>query len=340
VSELDVAVLGGGNWGTSLAHLAALNGCRAQLWMRDADVAAAVNERHENPHYLPGYTLHPGVHATTDLEEAVRGKPLVLFVLPSKITRAVASEAGAFLTGNQVVLSATKGLERETLKRISQVLREETCVRKVGALSGPNLAKEILAGQPSATVVASHFKEVIEVSARMLHGRLFRIYGNTDLRGVELAGALKNVMAIACGVAHGLGFGHNVSSMLITRGMAEIQRLGVGLGADAHTFSGLAGIGDMIATCSSELSRNFRVGLGLARGQDLDTILEELGETAEGVNTTGVALQLGREARMALPITEGVQQLLFTDATPADVMEDLMTRAARYEIDFDYSAEV
>jgi len=336
----SVAVLGGGSWGSMLAHLAASNGAETLLWLRDEAVARAIDEESRNPRYLGDTPLDERLGATTDLEEAVRGTPLVIFAVPSSASRAVAGAAGEFLTGDQVVLSAIKGLEPETFVTMSEVLREETCARKLGAVSGPNLAKEILAGQPSATVVASRYTEVIELGAEMLHGPLFRIYGQSDIKGVELAGALKNVIAIACGVAAGLGFGHNVRALIVTRGLAEVQRLGVHLGADALTFSGLAGIGDMIVTCSSELSRNFRVGKGLAEGRELDGIVEDLGEVAEGINTTRVAHELARREGVAMPITEGVATLLAGDATAQEIMEDLMTRAARYEIDFDYSAEL
>jgi glycerol-3-phosphate dehydrogenase (NAD(P)+) len=336
----DVAVLGGGSWGTILAHLAAHNEQETLLWLRDADVARAINEEHQNPRYLPGHELHGALRATTSLEEAVRGVPVLIFAIPSKVSRRVASDAGAFMTGDQVVLSAAKGLEPETFVTMSEALGEETCARKLGAISGPNLAKEILAGQPSATVIASPFREVIVRGAQALHSAKFRIYGSQDLKGVELAGALKNVIAIACGIAHGLGFANNVRAMIVTRGLAEIQRMGVRLGADPLTFSGLAGFGDLLVTCSSELSRNFRVGLGLSAGKALDTILDELGEVAEGVNTTRVALALSQAEGVAMPITEAVHQILFEGGAVPEVMDELMSRAARYEIDFDYTAEV
>ena len=336
----DVAVVGGGSWGTILASLAAHNGQATTLFLRDDEVARAINEEHRNPRYLPGHDLDERLRATTSLEEAVRGTPVLVFAIPSKAFRRVAAAAGEFMTGDQVVLSASKGLEPETFLTMSQVLGRETCARKLGAVSGPNLAKEILAGQPSATVIASSFREVIVRGADALHSDKLRIYGSQDLLGVELAGALKNVIAIACGIAQGLGFGHNVRAMIVTRGMAEIQRLGVSLGADPLTFSGLAGYGDLLVTCSSELSRNFRVGLGLAQGKGLDEILQALGEVAEGVNTTRVALALAQQQGVVLPITEGVGHVLFDGGTVAAVMDDLMSRAARYEIDLDYTAEV
>lgn len=335
-----VTVLGGGSWGTMLAHLAARAGRRATLWVRDEAARDELNATRTNRRYLGDAVLAPGVRATCDLGEAVKGASVVAFVLPSSAFRAVARSAGDFVTGDQVLLSATKGLEPGTFLRMSDVLLEETCARKVGALSGPNLAKEILKGQPSATVVASRFKEVIARGARAFHGPEFRVYGNQDVKGVELAGALKNVVAIGSGIAHGLGLGMNVRALVMTRGLSEVQRLGVKLGADPLTFSGLAGIGDMIVTCGSELSRNFRVGLGLARGRALPDILAELGEVAEGVNTTKVALALARQQGVPMPIAEAVGQLLFERAAAADVVAALMATPARYEIDWDYTAEV
>lgn len=335
-----VAVLGGGSWGTMLAHLSAVAGRKVTLWVRDPVQCAEVNDQRGNARYLPGVKLADGLSASTDLERAVRGAAVVTYAIPSGAFRDVARRTGDFVTGDQVLLSATKGLEPKSFSRMSDVLLAETCARKVGAISGPNLAKEILKGQPSATVVASRFREVIQKGAHAFHGPSFRVYGNPDLGGVELAGALKNVIAIGCGIAQGLGLGHNVRALVITRGLAEVQRLGVKLGADPLTFSGLAGIGDMIVTCSSELSRNFRVGLGLAQGKPLDEIVAGLKETAEGINTTRVALELARSKSVPLPITEGVGRVLFEGAKPQQVMTDLMAVAARYEIDFDYTAEV
>ncbi len=340
MSAERVAVLGGGSWGTILAHLAALNGAETLLWMRNADAAAELNEQHTNTRYLGEKTLAESLRATTDLEEAVRGADLLICAVPSSAIRRVAADAGAFLTGDQVVLSATKGLEPESFKRMTEVLRAETCALKLGAISGPNLAKEIVGGQPSATVVASRFRQVVALAAKVLHGNSFRVYGSHDLKGVELAGALKNVIAIVSGLAYGMEFGQNVRAMIVTRGLAEIQRLGVKLGANPLTFSGLAGVGDLIVTCGSQLSRNFRVGKGLAAGKSLETILEELGEVAEGINTTRVARELAKREGVAMPITESLASLLFEGVSVHEVLEDLMTRKARFEIDFDYSAEV
>ena len=335
-----VCVLGGGSWGTMLAHLAGLAGTETLLYMRSEERVDELNVQSTNSRYLGDTPLCDKVRGTTELEEAVSGAALVIFCVPSYATRKIAGLAGEFLTGDQICLSATKGLEPETFQRMSEVIRQETCIKKVGAISGPNLAKEIVAGQPSATVVASRYTEAIRAGATYLHGDTFRVYGNTDVAGVELAGALKNVIAIASGCVSGLGYGVNVRAALVTRGLAEIQRLGVKLGSDPLTFSGLAGIGDLMVTCGSELSRNFRVGRGIAAGKSLDAICEELGEVAEGINTTRVANALAKQEGVAMPITEGVGLLISGQATPQEVLADLMTRAARYEIDFDYSAEV
>ncbi|HZU95234.1 MAG TPA: NAD(P)H-dependent glycerol-3-phosphate dehydrogenase [Planctomycetota bacterium] len=335
-----VAVLGSGSFGTTVAHVIASTGRTCWLWGRDAEVTAAINEKHKNPRYFSDRALAPTIRATSELEEAARNAQVVVVAVASSAFREVTKSLGDFVTGDQILLSATKGLEPRTHKRMSEILKEETCAKKVGAVSGPNIAKEILVGQPAATVVASRFKDAIEISAHLLSGPRFRVYGNSDLVGVELAGALKNVIAIASGVATGLELGDNTRSLLITRGLAEIQRLGVKLGADPLTFSGLAGIGDLFVTCTSPLSRNHRVGAGLAKGEKLPQILERLGEVAEGVNTAKVCRELMVEKQVAMPIAESVYKLLYEDLSAKDVLEDLMTRRQRYEIDFDYSFEM
>jgi len=251
--------------------------------------------------------------------------------IPSHGFRAVLTHAADYLQGDQVVLSATKGFEESTGLRMTEVLRDESCVRKVGAISGPNLAREIVAGQPAATVVASRYEEVIQRGARLLHGPGFRVYGNRDVVGCEVGGALKNIVAIASGVSHGLGFGANTKSLLMTRGLAEIARFGTLMGAEAETFAGLAGMGDLIVTCSSELSRNFRVGLGLASGKSVDEVLGGMVEVAEGVRTTRVALVIAERLGASLPIAEGVARLLYDGASTKEVLVELMTRRAKFE---------
>jgi glycerol-3-phosphate dehydrogenase (NAD(P)+) len=326
-----VAVLGGGSWGTGLAHILATHGYDTLLWLRDKKTAKEVNTRHTNRRYLKGGSLHDGVRATVDLRAAVSHAEVILVVIPSKAFRAIASEIGGHITGDQVLISATKGLEGEGLTRMTQILQEETCARKVGALSGPNLAAEVVAGHPSATVVASYFEEVIEKADRLLAGPRFKLYGNTDLVGVELAGALKNIYAIAGGVSAGLGFGDNTRSALITRGLSEMSRLGELFGADRLTFQGLAGVGDLVATCSSTLSRNHTVGRHLSTGEPLEQIVENLGMVAEGVNTTRAVHSFALAHGVDMPIAAAVHRLLFEGATPELALAELMERPSRYE---------
>ncbi len=325
------SVIGGGSWGTALAHILGTHGYETLLWMRNEDTVREINTERTNRRYLGDAAIDPGVEATTDLGRTATHAELLLIVVPSKVFREVAFELGNHVTGDQILISATKGLQEDGMKRMSEILREETCCRKVGALSGPNLAKEVLNGHPTSTVVASAFEEVIGKAERMLGGPRFRVYGNFDVVGVELAGALKNIYAIAGGVAAGLGFGANTQSALITRGLAEMGRFGTRFGADPSTFQGLAGVGDMIATCTSTLSRNHTVGRLLAEGGALDEIVASLGMVAEGVATTRAVHQFARRERIYMPIAEAVHRMLFEDATPESALTTLMERASRYE---------
>lgn len=327
-----VAVLGGGSWGTALSHVFASQGAETLLWLRDAQRADEINARHTNERYAPGRALSERLVATTDLEAAVRFAPLVLVVIPSKALRAVARQIGDHVSGDQILVSATKGLELEGLKRMSQVLREETCARKVGALSGPNLSAEVLAGHPSATVVASRFEEVIEATAELLAAPTLRVYGSFDIVGVELAGALKNIVAIAAGVSAEMGHGANTLALIVTRGLAEMARFGAAVGAKPLTFEGLAGIGDLVATAGSPLSRNHTVGRRLARGEGLDEIVTKLGMVAEGVNTTRVVHEHARRLGVDMPIAAGMHRLLFEGAAVEEVLSELMGRPSLYEV--------
>ena len=324
-------VLGGGQWGTALAHVLAEAGCRTMLWMRDVDRAAEINDGHTNERYLSGHAIHERVEAVTDIGLAASHARTIVVAIPSKSLRSVARELGDHVTGDQILISATKGLEVETLTRMSEILREETCVLKLGALSGPNLAIEIMDGQPAGTVVASRFEEVIEAAERMMAGRRLRIYGNFDIVGVELSGALKNVVAIAAGACTGLGFGANTLSTLMTRGMAEISRFGERLGAERATFVGLAGIGDLITTCTSPLSRNHTVGRRLAAGQNLTQIRDEMHMVAEGVNTAQALKRHADRLDVEMPIAEAVYGVLFEDRSIQDALDSLMLRRSRYE---------
>ena len=333
MSRETVSILGGGSWGTTLAHLFALNGHDVLLWARRQEQVTQLNDAHTNERYLPGFTLHEGVRGTHRLDAAMSHSPFVVVAVPSHALRELAFEMGQYASGDQILVSATKGLEKDTFSRMTEVLREETCCKKVGSLSGPNLAREIMAGQPAATVIASRYHEVIEEGARLLASSMFKVYGNDDVVGVELCGALKNIMAIASGVSAGLGLGDNSQAMLITRGLAEIRRVGEAAGANSLTFSGLAGVGDLMATCASSLSRNHQVGFRLGKGESLGHILDTMIQVAEGVNTARVAKAYSELLRVEMPITTGVCQLLFEGISPQAVIRELMTRRSTYEID-------
>ncbi|MFO0747684.1 MAG: NAD(P)H-dependent glycerol-3-phosphate dehydrogenase [Myxococcota bacterium] len=330
-SDKVVTVLGGGSWGTALAHVMAVSGAKVLLWMRSDDRVAEVNEQHTNSRYLKDKKIHPDVVATADLERAAKFAETIIVAIPSANFRSVAYELGDFVTGDQVLVSATKGFEAEHLTRMSDLLREETCCRKIGAISGPNLADEVMENMPTATVVASPYHEVIEKTAALLAGPTMRVYGNHDLVGVEVHGALKNIVAIAAGAAAGMNLGQNSMAMLLTRGLAEISRFAEALGADRMTALGLAGLGDLIATCNSPLSRNNSLGRKLAEGKTLTQAQAESIKVAEGVNTTFAAAKHASRLGVDMPITRGIHKVLFENAKPHEVLAGLMSRANRYE---------
>ena len=332
-STPTVGVLGGGSWGTAIAHLCRLNGQRTLLWLRDQAVSEAIRKDSCNPRYLPDFKLAEGIETTDDLAEVASRCELIFVVVPTKVLREVARALGDSLRADHILVTCSKGLEPGSAKRMTEILREETCCLRVGALSGPNLAAEILKGDPSATVVASRYDEVIARATGVLMGPRFRVYGNRDVLGVELGGALKNVIAIAAGVSSGLGFGDNTKALLITRGLAEIRRLGVRLGADPMTFAGLAGVGDLMVTCASALSRNHQVGFRLAQGQSLGEIRDAMRQVAEGVNTATVAKALGERYDVPMHITGAVHGLLNDGRKPGEVLSGLMALEAMYEID-------
>jgi glycerol-3-phosphate dehydrogenase (NAD(P)+) len=328
-----VGVLGGGAWGTTIAHLLGGNGHDVLLWMRDGARAAEVNERRTNEKFTGRLPLSPRIRATTEMEECVRRARVIFCAIPLKGLREVAYKLGEHATGDQIVISCSKGIEGGTRRRPTEILKEESCVKKVGVLSGPNLAIEIMKGQPSAAVLASRFREVCECARELIMGPRFRVYDSDDVVGVEIAGALKNVVALGAGISDGLGFGDNAKAALLTRGLAEIQRYGVKVGANPHTFGGLAGVGDLVATCASRLSRNHQVGERLGRGERLDAILASMTQTAEGVPTTRALIPHARELKIDMPLTEGLYKVLFEGLAPLDALAALMTRPAQHELE-------
>jgi len=331
----DAVVLGAGGWGTALALLLAGTGRRVGLWARRQEFAAELREVRENRPYLPGVPLPAGVYPTGDLGTALQGVELVVLAVPSHGLREIVRRAAPHLAARVTLVSATKGLESETNRRMSQVIVEELgpLARRLAVLSGPNFSAEVARGQPTATVVAASSGEVAEEVQEAFMSPRFRVYTNPDVIGVELCGALKNVYAIAAGVSDGLGLGDNARAAVITRSLAEMSRLGVALGAQPLTFAGLAGLGDLVLTCTGSLSRNRRAGLRLGRGEPVKEVLNASGMVIEGVHTAVAACDLGRRLGLRMPIAEQVVEVLFHGKAPAEAVSALMTRERRHEIE-------
>jgi glycerol-3-phosphate dehydrogenase (NAD(P)+) len=329
-----VGVLGAGAWGTVLANLAAGNGHDVSLWCRRPELAEQIARERRNVAYLPDAALHPAVRPTADLSEALGGAALVLSAVPSHGTREVATRAAVAIEREAIVVSATKGIENETLLRMTQVFEQVLPAplhARLGVLSGPSFAREVSAGCPTAVTLAARDEALADEARRYLAGPRLRIYTSTDVVGAELGGALKNVIAIAAGAAESLGAGANGRAALITRGMAEIFRLGGALGAEPLTLSGLAGMGDLILTCTSATSRNYRIGLELGRGLALSVILADMREVAEGVRTAKSAYDLARRAGVEMPIVNEVYAILYKGKSPASALSDLMSRESKAE---------
>lgn len=326
-SESTVAVLGAGSWGTMLAHLVAPNVRSVRFWVRNEERARSLNATRANPDYFSDVQLAPNVLALSTVERLFEAPiQAVIWALPSDVCRQQAKVLASSFQGDEIILHATKGVEEGTLKRMTEVLEEELPCARVGVISGPNLAAEVAKGQPAATVVASKFPEVIEAGRAILGSERFRVYGAEDVAGVEWAGTLKNIYAIASGICDGLQLGMNTKSMLLTRGLSEMARFGKVMGTEVETFLGLAGVGDLLATCSSVTSRNYRVGQGLARGETLEKILDELGSTAEGVRTTLSVYEFAQKRGIELPIVGAIYMLLKNQINVGDVLKGLLSR--------------
>lgn len=326
-----IAVLGSGCWGTTLSLLLHRNGHDVTLWSWSPDEASRITRTRQNP-YLPGFHIPNRIRITGSMDEALGGAEAVVFATISDSAAEVAGSMKNYLAPGIPVICATKGLSSKTRLTMTQTIGNAVGGRNpLVALSGPNLAIEIANGQPSASTAACTDETCARQAQELLMSNTLRIYTNTDVIGVELAGALKNVIAIGAGISDGLGFGDNTKAALLTRGLAEITRLGVKLGASQATFMGLSGIGDLMATCASPLSRNRRVGLALAAGKPLETILKDLGQVAEGVPTTAAARQLGIENGVLMPITEEVHSVLFSGKPAGEAVAALMTREPKDE---------
>jgi len=328
----SVAILGAGSWGTALALLLGKKGVQVTLWARDASLAEAICREKQNPRYLPGFTLPPAVHPTHDLAEAVHIAQVLVFAVPAGALREVASAVREQLASARLVISAAKGLEADG-NRPSQVLQTtlgDGC-GDIVVLSGPNLALELAREIPTATVVASASPKAAKRAQTLFMHPSFRVYTNRDVTGVELGGALKNVLAIGAGISDGMGFGDNSKAAFITRGLAEMVRLGVALGAEERTFMGLSGVGDLFATAASHLSRNWRVGHGLAQGKPLAQILQELKQVAEGVPTTFAVCGLAERLGIEMPIAQTIRAVLDGRLNPSDAIRELMLRTPKDE---------
>lgn len=334
-SEMEkICVLGAGSWGTTLAHILAEKGFDISLWVREADLYQIIKRTRENTFFLPGIKLAQNIMPTNSVKEAVQDRAVIVCVVPSHGVRDVFIETVDILSKDAIVVSASKGLEQETLLTVSQVLKQtlpKVIHKNLSVLSGPTFAKEVSRKLPTAICVASNKKAAAEKVQQLFNTNSFRVYTNDDMIGVELGGILKNVIAIAAGISDGLGLGMNARAALITRGLAEISRLGVSMGADAATFAGLSGLGDLVLTCTGELSRNRSVGIMIGKGKKLPDILSEMKMVAEGVKTAEAAYGLAKKHGVEMPITEQVYRVLYENKSPKDAVMDLMTRRLKEE---------
>lgn len=333
----SVGVIGAGSWGTALAGVLAGNGHEVHLWSFEEEIARQIRQERENKTFLPGVSLHPSIKPTTELRDVVDQKDFLILAVPSHFFRQVLHRIQPFLPlvkKECLWISATKGIENDSLKTMTHLLLEVFGPEQrpfIGCLSGPTFAKEVAREIPTAVTLASTREKTAEKAQRFLSNGYFRVYTNGDLLGVELGGALKNVIALAAGISDGLGFGHNTRAALITRGLAEICRLGEKMGAQRTTFFGLAGIGDLVLTCTGDLSRNRSVGLRLGKGEKLASILSTMTMVAEGVKTTRAAYELAIREHIEMPIVSQIYSILYEDSDPRRAVKELMTRDLKAE---------
>jgi glycerol-3-phosphate dehydrogenase (NAD(P)+) len=332
-ASMRVTVLGGGSFGTAIANLASRNGCDTRMFIRDAAVAKDMQETRRNQRYLPDFEMDKNLSFTNDLEFAVRDRDLILVAIPSSNFREVLRQVAPFMTG-QVVVSLTKGIEPDSFALMSDIIRQELPQVAYGVLSGPNLAKELMAGLPAGTVIASPSEAVRAAVHKALASALFRVFANTDVQGVELGGALKNIYAVAMGMGAAYNLGENTRSMLLTRALAEMSRFAVKLGANPLTFLGLSGVGDLIATCSSPLSRNYQIGLALGHGKTLEEAIKELGQTAEGINTIRQVRAQAKVLDVYMPITCALYEVIYEGKPPLGIALALMQTGHRSDVEF------
>lgn len=340
VVDFNIGVIGAGSWGTALAQLLGTKGYVLDLWVYETDICSEIKTQRSNSIFLPGVPLSKNITPTNDLGTAVSNKDLLLIVVPSHVMRPVATQIAGLLPPDVdvTIVTASKGIEDDTFLTMSGVLQDclpRLAPRNFCALSGPSFAKEVARGVPTAVTVAASDKAVAEIVQQVFATQRFRVYTSNDLLGIELGGAVKNVIALAAGMIDGLGLGLNTRAALITRGLAELRRLGVKLGASSATFAGLAGIGDLILTCTGDLSRNHTVGCKLGQGMSLQEILADMRMVAEGVKTTLSVYHLSQKAQVDMPITREVYNILYEGASPKDAVYRLMSRDLKQELDED-----
>ncbi len=329
-----IGVIGAGAWGTALAMLLADQGHDVTLWMYEKDLAEETSRTRENRVYLPGFTLPASIQVTSSLEAAVKNKGLILSVVPSHTVRAVTKQMADFLPADAIIVSASKGIEIETLMPLSEIFKDvlpEKFHDRLCFLSGPSFAKEVAQKFPTAVALASYDQVVAKTVQGIFSNSCFRVYTNPDVIGVELAGSIKNVVAIAAGVLEGMGYGYNTMAALLTRGLAEMARLGIAMGGNIQTFSGLAGMGDLVLTCTGGLSRNRTLGTRLGKGEKLADIMSGMKTVAEGVKTAKAARELARKYGVPMPIVDEVYQLLYEGKDPKAAVKDLMSRELKGE---------
>ena len=328
-------VFGAGSFGTAIASVLAHTFDEVILWGRDPATIAALNEQHENPGYLPGLKLSPKIRGTTDLQEAAQGAELVAVATPSQATRDLMSKVATFVPSHVPVVSVAKGIENETLLTMTEVLEQclpESYHPSIAVLSGPSFAKEMVLGMPTVVTIASRWEKTAKKAQALFSSEKFRAYTSTDVMGVQVGGSLKNVIAIAAGMGDGMGLGHNTRAAIITRGLAEISRIAMRMGANPLTLSGLAGMGDLVLTCTGELSRNRKVGMELGKGRSLDEILKEMKQVAEGVKTAKSAKDLSTKLGVELPICDQVYRIAYEGKSPKAAVLDLMVRSPKSEL--------
>ncbi|MBL4783357.1 MAG: NAD(P)H-dependent glycerol-3-phosphate dehydrogenase [Porticoccaceae bacterium] len=329
-----ITVLGGGSFGTAIANMIASNGHPVTLWMRDADNARHCMEVGENTPYLPGYKLDPNLQVSADVNAALAGAEVVFFSIPSKAFRGVCQQVAGLIPPKTMVVSTVKGIEGESFSLMSEILAEELDSPRIGVISGPNLAREVAAREITATVIASDEPAVCATVQEILQTAFFRVYANSDRYGVELAGALKNIYAIAAGMAASLQVGQNSVGVLITRSLAEMTRFAAHLGADPMTFLGLSGVGDLFVTCASDLSRNYRIGYALGAGKSLEQAIEEVGQVAEGVNTTRIVKEKAEQLGINMPIASGLYDVMFKGGSLPRVLLRVMLSEQSDDVEF------